>query len=220
MTLADEINKMIEAQLKGAIIISPRFTDYRVADVLVQETPDLEQLLKSENDKTDFTESLNLELTRKGKTPVKQTPTKEEVQDMLSKVGIDPSNLANLLSMTSGKGGLGLMGRIGGIAGLGAPIGVGLMLPTVVQAVIKELQRPGGLLDKRVKIDARNETLAELSRQTRQNTRIGDRQVIIQQFQGFRNYDGYASTNTRDLIRDNADRVLNIGLLDKAQGVQ
>jgi len=112
------------------------------------------------------------------------------------------------------------MGRIGGIAGLGAPIGVGLMLATVVQAVIKELQRPGGLLDKRVKIDARNETLAELSRQTRQNTRIGDRQVIIQQFQGFRNYDGYASTNTRDLIRDNADRVLNIGLLDKAQGVQ
>ena len=73
---------------------------------------------------------------------------------------------------------------------------------------------------KRVKIDARNELLAGLDRQTRQNTRIGDRQVVIQQFQGFRSFDGYGSVNTSRLIRENANRVLDIGLLDRAGGVQ
>ena len=78
---------------------------------------------------------------------------------------------------------------------------------------------PGGPFDKRVKIFAREEAFAMLDRQTRQNTRIGDREVIIQQFQGFRNYEGFASTSTGELIRENADRVLDIGLFERAQGI-
>lgn len=160
------------------------------------------------------------------KESIEETPkldvsklSEKDVGGMLSKVGIKPENMSNLLSMTSGRGGLGMLTKLGGIAGLAGPVAVGLMVEPVTKAIIKELQRPGGFLDKRVKIDARNEAFAELDRQTRQNTRIGDRQVVIQQFEGFRNFEGFASTNTSKMIRENSDRVLNIGLFDRAQGV-
>ena len=57
-----------------------------------------------------------------------------------------------------------------------------------------------------------------LDRQTRQNIRIGDQRVIIQQLQGFRANNGYLSTNTLELVRSNADKVADIGLFDRAEG--
>jgi|7_EtaG_2_1085326.scaffolds.fasta_scaffold01703_13 hypothetical protein len=146
--------------------------------------------------------------------------SEKDIRGLLGKVGIDPMNMAQLAAMSGGKGGLGMLTKLGGVAGVAGPLAVALMIKPVTEAIIKELQRPGGFLDKRVKIDARNEAFAELDRQTRQNTRIGDRQVVIQQFEGFRNYDGFASTNTSNLIKNNADRVLDIGLFDRAQGVK
>ena len=148
--------------------------------------------------------------------------SENDAKGVLGKAGISPKNLPGLLALSSGKGGLSFLTSVGGAAGLSTflgPIALALAIKPVTEAIIKELQRPGGFLDKRVKIDARNEAFAEIDRQTRQNTRIGDRQVIIQQFQGFRSFDGYASTNTSALIRENADRVLDIGLFDRAQGV-
>jgi len=148
--------------------------------------------------------------------------SKEDATGILSKAGLNPRNIPTLMALSSGRGGLQLLTRLGGVAGLTAllgPLAVGLAVQPVTEAVIKELQRPGGFLDKRVRIDAREEVFAGLERQTRQNTRIGDRQVIIQQFQGFRSFEGYASTNTSRLIRENADRVLDIGLFDRAQGL-
>jgi len=112
-----------------------------------------------------------------------------------------------------------LLSRFGSFAGIAAPVAAAFLIQPIAEQVINELQRPGGILDKRVKIDSRNEAFAELDRQTRQNTRIGQRQVIIQQFEGFRNFEGHASTNTSRMVRENADRVLDIGLFDRAQGV-
>ncbi len=140
---------------------------------------------------------------------------------MFEAVGINPKDLAGNLAMLRG-GGLnaGSFARFGAIAGLAAPVAIGLMVQPVTEAVVAELQRPGGFLDKRIKIIAEEEAFAGLERMTRQKTRIGDRQVIIQQFEGFRTDDGNLSTNTSDLIRENADRVLDIGLFDRASGVR
>ena len=130
--------------------------------------------------------------------------------------GFKPTDVTLALSASRGANLSGVIGRFGGSLGPAAIIAV---IPQLVPIIAEELTRPGGLLDKRVRIDAREEAFAEIDRQTRQNTRIGDRQVIIQQVQGFRADNGFLSTNTSDLIRDNADRVLDIGLFDRAQGL-
>lgn len=130
------------------------------------------------------------------------------------------SDIGTALAAARG-GNLGaLTSRAAGLAGIASPVAVAFLIQPVTEQVIAELQRPGGFFDKRVRINAQEEAFAELDRQTRQNTRIGDRQVIIQQFDGFRNFDGIASTNTSRLIRENADRVLDIGLFDRAGGVR
>tara|TARA_B110000285_G_scaffold20516_1_gene19859 strand:+ start:275 stop:925 length:651 start_codon:yes stop_codon:yes gene_type:complete len=150
--------------------------------------------------------------------------SEKEIGGMLGKVGINPQDIvkAGLQGGGGGLAGLGMagVGRLGTLAStVFPPALIAIMVVQLLPAIIKGLQRPGGFLDKRIKIDARNESFAELDRQTRQNTRIGDRQVIIQQFEGFRNFEGFASTNTSKMVRENADRVLNIGLFDRAQGV-
>jgi hypothetical protein len=114
--------------------------------------------------------------------------------------GFKGSDVSLGLAATRGDIG-GLIGRAGASLGPAAALAIA---PQLIPLVIKELERPGGFLDKRVRIEAQEEAFAELDRQTRQNTRIGDRQVII---------------HTSDLIRTNADRVLDIGLFDRAQGV-
>jgi len=216
MTLADEIIEMIKTVLESSTWTSAGET--RVTNFLREfrgiTNPDLESMI-GQTDMDSPASNLNFKTKLKGMT-------QDDAKGVLSKAGINPKNLPNLLALSSGRGGLSLLSSIGGAAGLSAflaPVAIGLAIKPVTEAIIKELQRPGGFLDKRVKIDARNEAFAELDRQTRQNTRIGDRQVIIQQFEGFRNFEGYASTNTSALIRQNADRVLDIGLFDRAQGL-
>lgn len=133
--------------------------------------------------------------------------------------GINPRDAVGGLQNIRGGGMMSLVSRGASFAGATAALTVPLMIQPVTEGVIDELQRPGGFMDKRVKIDSRNEAFAELDRQTRQNTRIGDRQVIIQRFEGFRNFEGTMHSNTSKMIRENADRVLDIGLFDRAQGV-
>ncbi len=224
MTLADEIAKMILSALESMEVTSANPTHVNhLIQVNNIEKPDLEAFL-SQNDKSEFRKDLDIDSF--SKSPIKSgidtsKLSKEDVQSMLDKVGLKPENIGGLLSLTSGKGSLGLISRIGGLAGpIAGPLAIAFLIEPVTKAVINELQRPGGFMDKRVKIDYSKEVFAELDRQTRHNTRIGDRQVIIQQFEGFRNYDGFASTNTSAMIRSNADRVLDIGLFDRAEGVR
>lgn len=214
MTLADEINKMILTIVESLEITSANPTHINnVIQSNEVDNPDLEGMIA---DSIPAQSTTTTDSTLTGLT-------KEDATGILSKAGINPKNIPNLMALSSGKGGLVFLNAIGGAAGLSlllGPLTAGLAVKPLTEAIIKELQRPGGFLDKRVRIDARNEAFAELDRQTRQNTRIGDRQVVIQQFQGFRNFDGYASTNTSRLIRENADRVLDIGLFERAQGVR
>ena len=221
-SISDKINQMIAKQLESAEFTSANPTHI---NTLIQVNE-----LENQNFEDEILNMIHAE-TKKKEREEKEQPLEAskinfdsiketDAEGILKKVGVEPSRIAELLALTGGKGGIGMMGKLGAIAGIAAPFGIAMMVQPVTEAVVAELQRPGGFLDKRVKIDAREETLAELDRQTRQNTRIGDRQVIIQQFNGFRNFEGFASTNTSEMIRTNSDRVLDIGLLDRAQGVQ
>lgn len=226
MTLADEIEKMILSALESMEVTSasPGHINHLI-QVNNIDKPDLEPFL-TQNDKKEFRKEIGEAsfISNEQKNNVKQQfqqLSKEDVQGMLDKVGLRPDNISGLLQLVGGKGAIGSISRVAGLAvPLTGPVATSLMIEPVTKAVIAELQRPGGFMDKRVKIDAQKEFFAALDRQTRQNTRIGDRQVIIQQFDGFRNFEGFASTNTSRTIRDNADRVLDIGLFDRAQGVQ
>jgi hypothetical protein len=138
---------------------------------------------------------------------------------LLEKSGLDPADITQLLSATGGGGARGLVA--GGLSRAVPflPVALALMIQPTTEAVIAELQRPGGFMDKRVKIIAQEEFFAGLDRQTRQNTRIGDREVRLNQNKGFRNNDGALSTSTYELIRNSPTRTTDIGLFDRAEGV-
>jgi len=224
MTLANTINSMIERALRGTHITSasPGFTNL-VQDILDFEEPDLEEeirIINETNQKTDVSKQIK-QTSNQSIDFSKEINkiSKEDAGGIFKKVGINPGELTKFLSFSGGQGITGLLTRFGGLAAIGLPIAGALSIKPITEAIIKELQRPGGFLDKRVKIIAEEQLLAGLDRQTRQNTRIGQRQIIIQQFQGFKNFEGFASTNTSNMIKENSNRVLDIGLLDRAQGV-
>jgi len=187
----EKVNSMIRTQILSTVIISPRFSDYRAQEVLVEES----------------SAGVSDESTNAG-------------DGGLGGVGTGGvGNIGTALAASRGGNIAGLASRAASLAGIAAPVAVAFLIQPVTEQVIAELQRPGGFFDKRVKIDSREEAFSVLDRQTRQNTRIGDRQVIIQQFDGFRNFEGVASTNTSRLIRENADRVLDINLFQRAEGL-
>jgi hypothetical protein len=194
MTLADEINEMIRFQLLNLEITSaggdsPRIN--RVLNILDAKQADLESLMET------------------------QTVSSSEGAPGLS-TGVKVGDVGTALRASRGD----LSGVLSRFGGTGIPhIALAIAVTQLIPLIISELQRPGGFLDKRVRIDAREEAFAELDRQTRQNTRIGDRQVIVQTVSGFRSNEGAFSTNTLDLIRENANRVTDIGLFDRAQGL-
>ena len=216
MTLSEEINRMIQTALENAEFTSANPVHInRLIQINAIENPDLESLIQTEGP-LDTPEGV------KGKsTGALDSISKEKADEILKAAGVDPGQL---LALTRGQGIGALAGRGAGALGFAGPAGIALMvatlLPQLMEEVVKELQKPGGFMDKRVKIEAEKELFAGLDRQTRQKTRIGDRQVIIQQVEGFRTDDGTLSTNTSDLIRENAGRVRDIGLFDRAAGVR
>ena len=190
--------------------------DKKITEIERTTTQNKEAIQKTESD-SKITKSDTLTKIDMPKFNVSDI-TKDDAVNVLAKAGISPQNTTNILKMVTGGSGIAGFG-MNAITSFFPPAAIALMVAQLVPAIINELQRPGGWFDKRVKIDSRNEAFSVLDRQTRQNTRIGDRQVIIQQFEGFRNYEGFASTSTGELINKNADRVLDVGLFDRAQGM-
>ena len=92
----------------------------------------------------------------------------------------------------------------------------------VAQYVFEEITRPGGKLDLRWKRQMDKEDTAFLDRQTKRNTQIGTRQVIIQSEKGFLQMNGAASENTLRQIRDggvDGNRLARVDLTDHAMGL-
>ena len=224
-TISELINDMIRGMLESSEWTSANpdhINTFIQANAV--ENPDFENEIKNILNNSADSKPKSVQELKPQQLDISKLSEKE-IGGMLGKVGINPQDILKA-GLQGGAGanlaGLGMtgLGRMGTLASsVFPPALVAIMVVQLLPEIIKGLQRPGGFLDKRVKIDARNEAFAELDRQTRQNTRIGDRQVIIQQFEGFRNFEGFASTNTSRMIRENADRVLNISLFDRAQGV-
>jgi hypothetical protein len=104
-----------------------------------------------------------------------------------------------------------------------APVIAPLVIQQTVEAVIDQLTRPGGILDTRFRREVLNEVNAFLTRQQQQNTRIGDRNVIIQAAPGFSNRGGFGHDSILRRISENRGddyRTSGIGLNDKANGVR
>jgi len=198
VTLSDEINEMIRTALLNLRITSAGGTSpliNTVIDIGDMMEANLEQFLGESSGGSQV-----------AGIPAGHPSLKPKTGD----VGLG-------LNLMKGEGIQGLASRFGAT---GIPhVAIALALVALLPLIVKELQRPGGFLDKRVKIVAQEEAFAQLDRQTRQNIRIGDQQVIIQQVQGFRASDGFLSTNTLELVRTNADRVTDIGLFDRAEGM-
>lgn len=91
-----------------------------------------------------------------------------------------------------------------------------LLLPMLVEAVIREITKPGGWFDMRFKRDIPAELNNLFSRMEKQNRRLGITQVIITSTTGFRQMQGANSGNTFAHIRESG--YANIGLVDKAAG--
>jgi len=199
MTLSDEINEMIKFAMLNMKItsaggISPRIN--RVIDIDNLQERDLEAFLSSQEGD--------------GAQVAGIPPGHPSLKPKVGDVGLG-------MNLMKGDGLQSLLARAGGS---GIPqIALAIAITQLIPLIVKELQRPGGFLDKRVKIIAQEEFIAGLDRQTRQDIRIGDQQVIIQQVQGWRASNGYLSTNTLDLVQKNADRVIDIGLFDRAEGM-
>ena len=227
MTLADKVAEMILSALESMEVTSANPTHVnRLIQVNHLEKPDLNEELKKQ---TKDEETNLVGDSKKPKTKNKEKSTFDRIPEKVETKGkanfirdqVNPNSVGNFAKGAAG-GGLGLLqGGIGRVGAFGAsafpPAMIALLVLQLAPVIVKSLQQPGGPFDKRFKVDMRKEMAAELDRQTRQNTRIGDRQVIIQQFEGFRNYDGFASTNTGNLINKNANRVLDIGLFDRAE---
>ncbi len=200
MTLSDEINRMIATQIDSLEITSANPTHINhVIQVNQLISPDLESEMGG------------------GGASGGQSGT-DSIPQLGGKFGVKDAPLA--LRATGGQGLTSFASKFaGGAAALAGPLAIAFLVPALIPVIIDELTRPGGLMDKRFRIEAEKEFFNGMDRQTRQNTRIGDRQVIIQQIQGFRASEGNLSTNTLDVIIQNSGRVLDIGLFDKASGL-
>jgi len=199
MTLSDEINEMIKFAMLNMKITSAAGTSpliNRVLDIDNLQERDLEAFLSAQEGD--------------GAQVAGIPPGHPSLKPKVGDVGLG-------LNLMKGQGLQGLLARAGAT---GIPqISMAILITQLIPIIVKELQRAGGFLDKRVKIVAQDELFAGLDRQTRQNIRIGDQQIIIQQLQGFRADNGFLSSNTLDLVQKNADRVTDIGLFDRAQGM-
>lgn len=225
MTLTDAVKEMIISAMESMEVTSANPTHInRLIQVNNISTPDLDKYLTPT---TTDTPLLNLKTEKNiiSKTvdkPIIPTGfdlsniTKDQVEGMFKKVGLNPKTLIQL-----GLSGGNIAPILGGLGGAAARVFPPLLVVTMVAAlipeIIKTLTAPGGWLDKRVRIDVTKEVMGILDRQTLQNTNIGDRQVIIQQFAGFRSGDGEISTNTSKMITQNSGRTL--GLFDRSYGV-
>lgn len=109
------------------------------------------------------------------------------------------------------------------LAATGAAGVIAMLIKPVTEAVIGELTRPGGFLDKRFRREMLNEIEFYLSRQQQQLTRIGERNVIIQAKAGFANQNQHSHDSiVRRIAEDRGDeyRVSGIGLNDRASGLK
>ena len=97
--ISELINQMIERALTSAVIISPRFTDYRVAEVLVREDPDfereIEEIIKNQEKTVKKPTASSDEKVESDKTKKQLGEAERKLDDILT------SNLGDIKKMSA-----------------------------------------------------------------------------------------------------------------------
>jgi len=207
MTLAASIKQFVTELAISARIVSPRFTDYRIESFdYYTEPAEFDSILKAEVERIIEEKMVEMKGTKESKSP-----PMPEGAGMLGLIGKG--------ARTGMGGGMALVGTM---ARLFPPAMIALAIPFVVNAVLDELTKVGGVLDVRYRREITNEIENYWSRQVQYDTAVGNRQVILQTKASFGNLRGAGNSNTLRQVRENVNRLADVGLHveDKAQGLE
>jgi len=206
MTLAAAIKQFVTELAVSARIISPRFTDYRIDSFdYYTEPAEFDTILKDEVERI-----IDAKMAEQKEGGTKSPPMPQE------------ANMLGLIGKGARTGMGGGAALLGSVARLFPPVAIALAIPFVIDAVLDELTKAGGVLDTRYKRILTNEIENYMSRQMQYDTAVGNRQVIIQTKASFSNLRGAGNSNTFQQVRDNVNRLADVGLhvTDKAQGLE
>jgi hypothetical protein len=200
MTLADEINRMIEKVVESMLITSSGGDSPKTNRVIAlgeKDTPDLETMIKDgTTDTTDIKETKRtseaikkVELWDKGKVGEVQRFTTTQFSNLRGFVENPAGFMINAVFKKFAKG-----------------VGVVALASIILEAVkwiISELLKPGRLLDLRFKRDINKEIIAFRRREDQQKLKQGFSSIIITSSPRLRGSPNQAlqTTNTLDLTR-------------------
>lgn len=203
--LGQAIQEAIRQEMLNAFIISPRFTDYQIADFTdtgAFEGLDkiLEEAIDAEN-KKEFDQLRNED--KKIEDSIKRVESKiSEAQSAVSdpKGFVGDKILDVLNDIPIAKSAIRMI----------PIIGAAITAPEIINKLVQILIAPGGPLDRRFKLILENYEQQFIDRLEQKRRQIGESQVIISQHNGFGNHKGRLTTNTLDQVK--ATGTSNIGL--------
>jgi len=210
MTLADEINRMIKKVVDGMLITSaggdsPKTN--RVIDTGDEETPDLESMIK------DGTDSSNIKEERKTNDTLKKVERWDKGH--IGKINsFTSSQMGNLQGFVDNPVSF-IVGKVFGKLAKGAGVVVfALIIFEAVKFIIRELLKPGRLLDLRFKRSIQNEIIAFRRREDQQKLKQGFSSIIVTSMPRLRGgfNQSLQTTNTLDAAAGRIRFPDNIGI--------
>lgn len=211
MSFTDTIRSLIERMLKNSIIRSPRFSDYRIEEVIPVSDSGLDE---------EFRVEVQGIIQEEVKTQI-QALEKEGPEKQSSPEGSSTPDLQGpaLEAFQAIKNPGSLVAK--GLKFLPHAAAI-LFAIQISKYVFAEITKAGGSMDLRWRRQMDEEFNAFLDRQTQRNTQIGNRQVVIQSTAGFIQMNGAANENTLRQIRDggvDGTRIARVGFVDHAMGL-
>jgi len=191
--IADLINQMIQRSLTSSVIISPRFSDYRVAEVLATDSPDfeneIEQLIKSQEStvkKTNDDERLI-----EDKTTKKIQENGRKLDDLLGgNIGdlkkLSTEQFGNIRSLATNP--FGFMTRTI-LTKLRTGAGVLFIVTIAIEVakfLIEEMFKPGRMFDQRFREQIDKQVIQFLTRKEQAELRAGYKSLITTTIGGLR----------------------------------
>lgn len=191
--IADLINQMIQRSLTSAIIISPRFTDYRVAEILVTEEPDfeneIEELIKSQEKTVKKTDDEQRLVEKKSDKKIQENERK--LNELLSgNIGdlksLSTEQFGNIKSLATNP--FGFMTRTI-LTKLRTGAGVLFIVAIAIEVakfLIEELFKPGRMFDQRFREQIDKQVIQFLTRKEQAELRAGYKSLITTTVGGLR----------------------------------
>jgi len=211
LTFTDTIRGLIERMLKNSIIRSPRFSDYRIEEVIPVSDSGIDEEFR-----TEVEQIIQEEVKTQIKELEKEGPAKQSSPEGSSTPDMQGPALEAFQAIKNP----------GGLVAKGLKVlphaAAVLFAIQISKYVFEEITKPGGAMDVRWRRQMENEFNAFLDRQTQRNTQIGTRQVVIQSAAGFIQMNGAANENTLRQIRDggvDGTRLARVDLPDHAKGL-